>query len=77
MAYSLRAECRPPALAQEPVKGRAALEEIPDGFLVPNKLGVWMTISLDGMSPSAVQLSCTDVALQLVCRTAVEGRMAI
>lgn len=29
------------------------------------------------MSPSAVQLSCTDVALQLVCRTAEEGRMAI
>ena len=29
-----------------------------------------MTMSLDGMSPRAVQLSCTDVALQLVCRVA-------
>lgn len=36
--YSLREECRPPTSAQEPVKGRAALEEIPDAFPMPNYL---------------------------------------
>lgn len=36
-----------------------------------------MTMFLDGMSPRAVQLSCTDVALQLVCRVAEEGRVII